>query len=86
MTHKIFAVYDSKAEAHLPPFASLTTAVAIRQFEATVRNLESDFARFPGDYTLFELGTWNQQLGVITMHEAKLNLGTALEHQAQNEE
>lgn len=84
-THKIFAVYDSKAEAHLPPFTSLTTAVAIRQFQATVDNLESDFARFPGDYTLFELGEWDQNTGNITMHEAKRNLGTALEHRTNNE-
>lgn len=85
MTHKVFAIYDSKAEAHLPPFTSLTTAVAIRQFQATVANLESDFARFPADYTLFELGTWDQLDGQIQMYEAKMNLGTALEHKQAQE-
>lgn len=80
---KIFAVYDSKAEAFLPPWTATTTAVAIRRFEATAQQPESDFARFGADYTLFELGDWHENKGEVRMHEAKLNLGTALQFQAE---
>lgn len=76
---KIFAVYDSKAEAFLPPWVAKTTAVALRRFEATAQNPESDFAQFGADYTLFELGDWLENTGEIRLNEAKHNLGTALQ-------
>ncbi len=76
---KMFAVYDSKAEAYLPPWTAKTTAVALRRFEATAKDENSDFARFGADYTLFELGTWDEDTGLVQLYEAKMNLGTALE-------
>lgn len=84
MGHKIFAVYDSKAAAYLPPWISENAATAIRRFEASVQNPETDFARFPGDYTLFELGDWDQHSGEIRMNQAHTNLGTALSYLQNN--
>jgi len=80
---KIFAVYDSKAEAFLPPWIEKSAGTALRRFEATTKNPESDFGRFPADYTLFELGDWIETAGEIRMHNAKKNLGLALEYAAE---
>ncbi len=76
---KIFTVYDSKAEAHLPPFFSPATGLALRAFETAANTPDHDFNKYPGDYTLFELGFFDEIKCDWAFHEAKINLGTALE-------
>lgn len=77
---KIFTVYDSKAEAHLDPFVARTAGEAIRRFAMAANTTDHNFYKHAADFTLFEIGTWEDRTGVITKHEAKINLGTALEH------
>ncbi len=74
---KIFSIYDSKAEAFIQPFFSPTTATAIRQMEQAVNDETTDFNRYSGDYTLFEIGSWNENKGEIITHEFHINLGLA---------
>lgn len=71
------AIYDSKAEAFLPPFTAQTTAVGIRTFAQAVNDENSPFHQHPGDYTLFHLGEFDQVKGHIIPGEAQLNLGLA---------
>lgn len=80
---KVLTVYDSKAEAYLPPFYMRTTAEAIRAFEATCNDTESNMSRYPEDYTLFEIGDWDDDKGNITMYETKKSLGLAIEYKKQ---
>lgn len=75
---KIFSVYDSKAEAFINPTFFPTTAMAVRMFEAAANNPEHDFHRFGGDYTLFELGEWEEKTGEILMYGTTINLGLAI--------
>lgn len=76
----ICSVYDEKVAGFLPPMIFATAAVAVRSF-AYAANLESsDFNKFAADYTLFEIGTWDDQTGDIHMYETKIGHGTALEH------
>lgn len=77
---KIFTVYDVKAEAYLQPYFSVTTATAVRAFQAAANNTEHDFHRFAEDYTLFEIGTWDEATGDIVQFKAMIPLGTALQH------
>lgn len=76
---KIFTVHDSKADAYLTPFYCPTTAVAIRSFTAAAQDSAHDFHRYAADYTLFELGYWNEQGGTISLLESKINLGVAID-------
>ncbi len=78
MTNKIFTVYDSKAEAYTTPFFSQTTATAIRAFTQAANEVDHDFNRYAADYTLFELGLWDDQTADITTHITLINLGTAI--------
>lgn len=78
MIQKVFSVYDSKAEAFLLPIYAATTAVAIRMFGAACNDPKTDFARYAGDYTLFEVGTWDTTTGDHEKLEAKINLGLAI--------
>lgn len=67
---KVYAIFDSKACAYLVPFFCPNRAVAMRSFTRAVMDEESDFHRFAGDYTLFELGEWDQDHGQISMYES----------------
>ena len=80
MTQKVFTVYDSKAEAYLRPFFTPTKGLALRSFADAANDPREPVGKYPGDYTLFELGEYDDATGIITMHESKINMGTANEH------
>lgn len=78
---KVYAIYDSKGQFFDRPFIQRNAGDATRGFQMAVNDEKNDsmIKRFPADYTLFELGTWDEINGVISMHEAKVNLGTGLQ-------
>lgn len=78
MKIKVFSVFDSKAEGFIQPFYSQTTGTARRSFEQAVNSSEHEFHKYAGDYTLFELGEFDQSNGVFTACESHINLGVAL--------
>lgn len=78
-SHKVFSIYDSKAKAWLQPFFATNAAVAVRMFERAVNDTSSDFNRFAGDYTLFEVGSWSEDDGVLLETSPKVSLGVAVE-------
>ncbi len=59
MIHKVFTIYDSKSEAYLQPFFLLTRGQAVRAIRDCVSDRDHQFGRHPEDYTLFELGTFD---------------------------
>ncbi len=81
----IFAIYDSKAEAYLQPFFSQNKATAIRQFTQATQDGGTPFNKNPGDYTLFAIGTWDEQTAEIEQDEVKTPLGTAIEFMGTGE-
>lgn len=78
MKFKVFSVYDSKAEAFLPPFFLPAVGQAIRGFTDAAGNLEHPFGKHPADYTLFQIGSFDDSTGFVTCDAAHVNLGTAL--------
>lgn len=76
---KMFNVYDSKAETFMMPFYCRTSSEALRQAGIWMKDPESMFAKFPADFTLFEMGTFVPKTGVLEMRGTKLSLGTLLE-------
>lgn len=79
MNITMFSVYDSKAAAYLQPLFASNQAVGIRMFSTAANDEEHEFNRHAGDFTLFEIGTFECDSGVFTPHKAHLSLGTALE-------
>ncbi|AZL82930.1 nonstructural protein [Apis mellifera associated microvirus 29] len=77
---KIFTVHDSKAEAYLPPFYMKTKGEALRAFETTVKDTNSQFNKYPHDYTLVELGNFDENSAAIVTHQAPLILANASEY------
>lgn len=65
MKHKLFSVFDVKAQCYLPPFCLPETAMAIRVFSDCVNSKDHQFGLHPGDYTLFALGDWDDSVAHI---------------------
>jgi len=79
----IIAVFDSKSEAFLPPFFVRATGIAERWFEAQFLNEESDFFRFPEDYTLFYLGSFMDGSGEFRPFDAHRPIVTGVTAKAK---
>jgi len=85
MLNKVFTVYDSKVACYMQPFFAQTTASAIRLWSDTCNDEKSIFAKHPADYTLFELGSFDEEKGQFENLSTPLNLGTALQAISQTE-
>lgn len=83
MILKIFTVYDSKAEAYLKPFFLRSTGEAIRAFEENCNDINANFFKYPSDYTLFEIGSYNDNTTEIVTLTAIKSLGLAHEYKRQ---
>ena len=86
MKQRIYTIYDSKAEAYLRPFFTTTKGLALRSFVDESNKPGTSLNQYPSDYTLFEIGTFEDQTGIIEMHKAHETLGTALEHIRPNQD
>lgn len=80
MILKTFSILDIKTEAYSRPFFTHTTSEALRTFTDAVNDPASPFSKHPLDYILFEVGTWNDHLG-ISESITPINLGNAAEYQ-----
>lgn len=80
MEHKLFAIYDQKAFAYLPPFTLPRTEMAERTFADCINSDAHAFGKNPADYTLFELGGYDDNKGLITVHETPVVVGTGIEY------
>lgn len=79
MILKVYTVYDSKAEAYLQPFFSQSKGVAIRSFQEAVRDEKSNISKYPEDFTLFELGEYDDANSKFNLHDTPQSLGVAVE-------
>lgn len=80
MKLKICSVYDSKVNAYMQPFFCRTTGEATRLWTDTVNDPKTQFFQHPGDFTLMELGVYDEESGRIEMNDAYNNLGTAMQY------
>lgn len=80
MILKVFAIYDSAADYYLPTFTSRSVGEALRDFGSSAKDHNAgQLYSHPADFTLFEIGTYDNTSGIVTSHQAKTNHGTALE-------
>lgn len=77
---KLFSVHDSKAEAYLQPIYFKSTGEAIRAFQTTCNDEKSQFNQYPSDFTLVELGSWDELTAKIITHDQPRILTNASEY------
>ncbi len=79
MLHKLYSVHDVKSEAYLQPFFLQTKGQAIRSFTDCVNDPKHQFGAHPEDYTLFELGEYDDPSAAFHLHETPHVIGKAIE-------
>lgn len=62
---KIFSIFDEKAEAFLQPFFMETVGQAERALIDCLSDPNHNFSRHPSDYTLFQIGDFDQSTAEI---------------------
>ncbi len=78
MKFRLFTIFDTKAKAYLPPFCLGEVGQAIRHFGDSVNNKESAFNKHPEDYTLFEIGVFDDNKGMVESYDGPDMISTAL--------
>lgn len=68
MILKIFTVFDSKVGAYKEPIYLRSTGEAIRAMTETLSNPQHQFSKFAEDYTLFELGEYDDANASFQLH------------------
>lgn len=76
MKLKVFSVFDSKIKLYGQPFYALSEKQVIFGFTESVNSSDpkSDVARWPEDYTLFELGEYEEETGTFNLLSAPCSI------------
>lgn len=75
----MYSIYDKKAEAFTQPFFQATRGLAIRAFTDACNMQDNQFAKHPEDYTLFLIGTFDDETGVLAQDVVPVPLMPAVE-------
>lgn len=79
MILKMYTVYDSGVEAYMQPFYVRGNGDAIRRFSDTVNNKDHDFNKHPDHYTLFEIGSFDDNTCKFDLLVTPKSLGVAID-------
>ncbi len=79
MKHQMFVIYDSKARAYMQPWFLTQDGMAQRAFSDCVNADDHNFARHPEDYTLFNIGEFDDNDAIIKSH-APISMGNGIEY------
>lgn len=82
---KIFAIYDEKAESFRFPFFQSTSGLAIRTFSDGANDPRSELSKYPYDFKLFELGTFQEDSALINTHPSPILMGVAIDYKKPDE-
>lgn len=77
MITKAFSVFDSKSEVYGAPYFNQHPGVAVRVFTDLVNDPNTVIAKHPEDFTLFEVGSFDDSKGVMLPLGTPINLGVA---------
>ncbi len=84
MNVELFSVLDQAAERFIDPFPGITIDFAIRGFKEACMTEGHQFAKFPEDYALYHVGSFNVELGELIPKQAnKIAMASSFVHGAQ---
>lgn len=79
MIVKMYAVYDSKVEAFLSPLFFQSKGQAVRAFTDAIADSSSPISKHPEDFTIFELGSFDDSNAKFDLHATPISVGVAIE-------
>jgi len=74
---KVFAVYDKKAKAYRFPHFHSQAGQAVRSFEDGVNEPNTEIAKHPEDFTLYQIGEFDDASGKISGLNAPMHIEEA---------
>jgi uncharacterized protein len=75
---RVYSVFDAKAEAFLPPFLCRARGEATRRFVDALTDEKHVFFQHAADFTLFELGEFDEDKGELIPAVPIVSLGNGL--------
>lgn len=79
MQVKVYAIRDAKTEAWLQPMFFVNTAQALRQFGDSLQD-ENTFSKHPEDFSLWQLGEYDDTTGKLSPLDTPTCIGQAVEY------
>ena len=79
MLLKVYTVFDMASNAYLQPMFFLTKGQAIRAFTEAISDEKHVFCKYPSDYVLFELGSFDDSSAKFELYSSPVSLGVAVE-------
>lgn len=83
---KVYSIYDSGVEAYMQPFYARAKGEAIRMFTNTVNDVSTVVNAHPDQFTLFEIGVFDDKAGMVDCFAAPLSIGNGLEFKRSSNE
>ena len=80
MLNSVFSIYDAGISTWLPPLFFRNKGECLRWFIDLVNNADSKLAKHPSDYTLFELGSWDDDKCKFSLLSTPVSIGIAIEY------
>lgn len=77
MILQVVSIKDAVTGAYSQPSFVLTTSQAVRSFQDMCEDTNSNLHKHPADYELMHIGTFDDELGVLTPLTAEVNGVTA---------
>lgn len=75
----MFSIYDCKAEAYMAPQCFHTKGQCIRAFAELANDKSTNVGKYPEDFTLFEVGEYDDSNCGFNLLPTPNSLGKALE-------
>lgn len=73
----MFSILDGKSGIYNNPFPAVSRGVALRMFTDLVNDRKTTVSQHPEDYTICELGSFEDATGVMESHTSPIPLGNA---------
>lgn len=70
MKTELYVIYDSKSGIYNKPFHQLNRDVALRTATDLANDPNSEISKFPEDYSLFLIGTYDDETAGMELTEA----------------
>lgn len=86
MEHKMFTIHDMKAAAYLPLFLLHNEQMAIRTFSDCCNDKAHAFGMHPEDYSLWQVGIFNDKTGEIKYITPHISHGKGNEFVAETKQ
>jgi len=77
MIVNVYSIFDSKSRVFSRPYYCINGDVALRGFAQLANDKQTEIGAHPADFTLFCIGTFDDELGALYSLAQHENLGLA---------